>query len=697
MIAPMPSPRARLAVDIGGTFTDVAVEIEGKSFTAKLPTSPADPVRGVLAAVEAALAAARIGSVDVATVIHGTTLATNAVIERSGCTLAAILTEGFRDILEIGYERRYDQYDVFLDKPDMLVPRERCHTVRGRIDAHGAVLVPLDESAIDPLAAALGRDGVESVAVCFLHSYRNGEHERRARELLAAALPDLAISLSSEVSPEIREYDRLCTTVANAYVMPLMARYLRDLDGALRSRGFSCPVFVMTSGGGMTTLETAMRFPVRLVESGPSGGAILAARLARQCSLDEIVSFDMGGTTAKICLIDDGVPQTSRQFEIARAARFTRGSGLPVRIPVIEMIEIGAGGGSIASVDKLGRITVGPRSAGAEPGPAAYGRGGEDATVTDADAVLGYLDPESFAEGRLALDVERARTAVRGSVAEPLSLSTEAGAYGVSQIVDESMANAARIHAMERGKDLSSRTLVAFGGNGPLHATQLAEKVGLRRIVVPPDPGVGSAIGFLNAPISYEIVRSLHMLLGSLDVDAVNALFEAMEAEAHGVVAAGAHGAPITTRRSAFMRYEGQGHEIEVPVAGGLVGAVEVAELRASYERLYAEQYARHVPHMEIEIMNWAVVASTSIDAPKRLSTTNDKRRPEPRGSRTLYFGSLDESRDVPAYERADLAPGALLAGPALVIEPQTTTYVAPEFELAVDAARNLVLTRSHE
>jgi N-methylhydantoinase A len=447
----------------------------------------------------------------------------------------------------------------------------------------------------------------------------------------------------------------------------------------------------------MTTVETAMRFPVRLVESGPSGGAILAARLARQCSLDEIVSFDMGGTTAKICLIDDGVPQTSRQFEIARAARFTRGSGLPVRIPVIEMIEIGAGGGSIASVDKLGRITVGPRSAGAEPGPAAYGRGGEDATVTDADAVLGYLDPESFAEGRLALDVERARTAVRGSVAEPLSLSTEAGAYGVSQIVDESMANAARIHAMERGKDLSSRTLVAFGGNGPLHATQLAEKVGLRRIVVPPDPGVGSAIGFLNAPISYEIVRSLHMLLGSLDVDAVNALFEAMEAEAHGVVAAGAHGAPITTRRSAFMRYEGQGHEIEVPVAGGLVGAVEVAELRASYERLYAEQYARHVPHMEIEIMNWAVVASTSIDAPKRLSTTNDKRRPEPRGSRTLYFGSLDESRDVPAYERADLAPGALLAGPALVIEPQTTTYVAPEFELAVDAARNLVLTRSHE
>jgi N-methylhydantoinase A len=682
----------RIAVDIGGTFTDVALETGDALFTVKLPTTPEKPEEGVFAAIEAAISDADAGPDDATAVIHGTTLATNALIEKKGCAVAAITTQGFRDVLEIGYERRYDQYNVFLDKPDTLVPRERCFTVPERVGADGTILTPLDETAVLSLAESL--EGIDSVAVCLLHSYLEGSHEERVRELLLQRRPDLAVSISSEVSPEIREYDRLCTTVANAYVKPLMERYLRDLDAGLRERGFDCPLLIMTSGGGMTTLETATRFPVRLVESGPSGGAILASRLARQLGLDEIISFDMGGTTAKVCLIDDGEPQTSREFEIARQSRFVRGSGLPVRIPVIEMIEIGAGGGSIANVDQLRRIAVGPRSAGAEPGPASYGRGGSDATVTDADVVLGYLDPERFAGGRLQLDLDRARTAIEADVAEPLDLSADSAAYGIEQIVDENMANASRIHAMERGTDLSARTLVAFGGNGPLHASELAERVGVRHIVIPPDPGVGSAIGFLAAPVSFEIVRSLHVLMSAIDLAAVNGLLTAMEAEADAVVSAGAPGALVTTRRSAFMRYHGQGHEIEVPLAGGVLTDHEVEALRRAYERRYAELYARHVPHMEIEIMNWAVVASTTDEPPASVPATTNGGVPSAVRSRAVYFGANDERQDIPVYDRLELRPGDGLAGPALVVEPQTTTYVASEYALTVDAALNLVMTR---
>jgi N-methylhydantoinase A len=693
----MEKQRARLAVDIGGTFTDVALDVAGALTTAKVLTVKGDPVRGVLEAIGTALTAAALAPADVETVIHGTTLATNALIERTGCVVGAILTEGFRDILEIGYERRYDQYDIFLEKPDVLVPRDRCFTVPERVDVFGRVITPLDERAVEPLLDQLDSAGVDAVAVCFLHSYRNGEHERRVAELLAARRPALAISLSSEVSPESREYDRLCTTVANAYITPLMTRYLSDLDAGLRDGGFNCPLLIMNSGGSMTTLETSMRFPIRLVESGPSGGAILASRVAKQAGFDKIVSFDMGGTTAKICLIDDGKPQTSRHFEVARAARFIRGSGFPIRIPVIEMIEIGAGGGSIVSVDAISRITIGPRSAGSEPGPASYGRGGTEATVTDADVAAGYLDPDTFAEGRLRLDIEMARAALDRDVGGPLSLPSEAAAVGVSQVVDETMANAARIHAMERGKTFGDRVLVAFGGNGPLHAAQVAKKLGIRRIVVPPDPGVGSAVGFLDARVSYETVRSLNMLLSDFDVDAVNGLFVAMEREADEIVRAGAHGAERTTRRTAFMRYHGQGHEIEVPVASGILTSSDARALRSEYERQYARVYARHVPDMEIEIMNWAVVVATIEEesAAPETAPLHPRRRPDPEGFRSVQLGATGEPTDVPRFDRRTLLPGDCFPGPALVVEAQATTYVAPEFELAVDAVRNLVLTRS--
>ena len=408
----MKKSHLRLAVDIGGTFTDtVLVDNVGKVLAStKTLTTHSNPADGSLAGVRRVLTEARRGIEEVGGFIHGTTLATNALIEKRGARVATITTEGFRDILEIAYERRYSQYDIDLEKPDLLVPRSRSFTISERMSASGEILVPLDENAAAALADTIGE--VDAVAICLLHAYANDAHERRLREILLAARPDLQVAISSEVSPEAREFDRLCTTIANAYIQPLMATYLSAFEAQFRAEGLTCPILMMTAGGGMCTLETAARFPIRLVESGPAGGAILAARIAAETGLDEVLSFDMGGTTAKLCLIDNALPQTSRSFEIARAARFIKGSGMPVRIPVLEMIEIGAGGGSVAAVDRLGRLTVGPESAGSEPGPIAFGRGGTEPTVTDADVTLGYIRPESFAEGQFGLDPEAARRTI---------------------------------------------------------------------------------------------------------------------------------------------------------------------------------------------------------------------------------------------------------------------------------------------
>ena len=683
-----------MGVDIGGTFTDVAIAVGDGYVSTKLPTTPDDPVRGVREAMRAALGRAGLGPSDIGTVIHGTTLATNAIIEHKGARVGVIATEGFRDILEIAYERRYDQYDIYLDKPDLLVPRERCLTVPERIDAGGEVWRPLDEAAIDPLIDRLERLGIESLAIGLLHSYANPVHEERLRELISARRPDLPISLSSEVCPEIREFDRLCTTVVNAYIKPLMERYLSSLVRALSGDGFDCPLLVMTSGGGMTSVDTSVRFPVRLVESGPSGGALLARRIAQELGLESVVSFDMGGTTAKLCLIDDAEPLTSRHFEVARAARFTPGSGIPLRIPVIEMIEIGAGGGSIASVDELGRITVGPRSAGADPGPACYARGGDCATVTDADAFLGYLDPDAFAEGRLRLDPEKAEAAIDRDVGQPLAMPAREAAQAISQMVDENMANAARIHAVEHGREIVGRTLVAFGGNGPLHATRVAARTGIERIVVPRDPGVGSAVGFLSAPVSYEIVRSRYTTLDAFDFNSVSRLFEEMERESVAVVRAGAPGAEIEIVRTAFMRYRGQGHEIEVPVPTGRLRAASAERLRAAYDERYIALFGRVVPGMVVEIMNWSVLASALQAEPVPLPAVRGHGTPGARGVQRLHVDAAAESLDVPFYLRDDLVAGDRVPGPALVIEAQTTTFVSGGFEATIDGGLNIVLNR---
>ena len=685
----------RLGVDIGGTFTDVALEAAGRRCSAKILTTPEAPERAVLEAIGMVLREAALTPADLSIMIHGTTLATNAIIERKGAKTALLTTEGFRDTIEIRHENRFEQYDVNIDLPPPLVPRRLRFPVRERIDARGRVLVALDEAGLLPLAERLVAEGVESVAIGFLHSFTNPAHERRVGEILAARVPGLAITFSSEVSPEMREYERFSTACANAYVQPLIGRYLADLEAMLRREGFLCPLFLMLSGGGLTAVETAIRFPVRLVESGPAGGAIFAAEIARQCGLDKVLSYDMGGTTAKICLIDDLKPQTNRAFEVARIYRFKKGSGLPLRIPVIEMVEIGAGGGSIARVDRLKRITVGPDSSGADPGPACYGRGGTAPTVTDADLLLGRIDPAAFSGGHMPLDRAAAEAAMRHEVAEPLALAVELAALGVSEIVDENMANAARVHAIESGKDARGRTLVAFGGAAPLHAARMAEKLGLDRVLVPSYAGVGSAVGFLRAPIAYEIVRSSLQRLDGFDAAAANALYASMRAEAEPIVRRGAGDAALTETRSAFMRYRGQGHEIAVSLPARAYHNDDATALRTAFEEAYRRLYSRIIPGVEVEILSWVLLLSAPPPAPGETSApTVEPYAPQPVASRQVFDPETGEFVEVAIHARRELKPGAAIPGPAVIVEDETSTVVSRLFEAHIDGFGYIELAR---
>jgi N-methylhydantoinase A len=686
---------ARLGVDIGGTFTDVALEQGERRWSAKILTTPEAPEQGVLAAIGAVLAEAGLAPGDLSIIIHGTTLATNAIIERKGAKTALVTTEGFRDTIEIRHENRFEQYDVNIDLPPPLVPRRLRFVVPERLDAQGREVLPLDEGAVERLGRHLAGIGVESIAIGYLHSFTNPAHEERTRDILLSLLTGVTITLSAEVSPEMREYERFSTACANAYVQPMLGRYLVNLETLLQEAGFKCPLFLMLSGGGLTTVETAIRFPVRLVESGPAGGAIFASHVARQCGLEKVLSYDMGGTTAKICLVDDFQPQTSRAFEVARIYRFKKGSGLPLRIPVIEMVEIGAGGGSIARVDPLKRITVGPDSAGASPGPACYGRGGSGATVTDADLLLGRIDPTGFSGGRMALDREAAEAVMRRDVGEPLALAAALAAFGVSEIVDENMANAARVHAIESGKDARGRTLVAFGGAAPLHAARMAEKLGLDRVVVPSNAGVGSAVGFLRAPIAYEIVRSQLQKLDAFDPDTANTLLAAMRAEAETIVRLGAPDAVLTESRSAFMRYRGQGHEIAVPVPGGVYSRGDAAALTEAFEAAYRQLYSRVIPGVGIEVLSWVVLLSAPVPqmdaAPPEPASAST---PAPARMREVFDTESGSFVEVAIHERATLVPGATISGPAVIIEDETSTVVSRPFDARIDRFGYIELVR---
>ncbi|MFC7689050.1 hydantoinase/oxoprolinase family protein [Paeniroseomonas aquatica] len=648
----------------------------------------------MLEGVRVVLANAGLAASDITLVIHGTTLATNAVIERKGAKTALITTEGFRDVLALGNESRYDQYDLNIELAQPLVPRRWRLPVTERLDNTGRVLLPLDEAAVAAHVAFMQAEGIEAVAIGFLHGFVNPAHEKQAAAIIRRLWPGVPVSLSCEVSPEMREWERFSTTVANAYVQPLMASYLKRLEVGLREAGLGCPLFMMLSGGGLTTLETAARFPIRLVESGPAGGAIFSAHVAKQRGLTKVLSFDMGGTTAKICLIDDYQPQASRTFEVARVGRFKKGSGLPLRIPVIEMVEIGAGGGSIAAVDSMGRITVGPESAGADPGPACYGRGGTKPAVTDANLTLGRYDPLLFAGGNLRLYPEPSRDALAAEVGGRLGLSGEMAALGVVEMVDENMSNAARVHAIESGKGFGGRTIIAFGGGGPVHGYRVAEKIGVKRMLVPSGAGVGSAIGFLRAPVGYEVVKSLYQRFASFDVPAVNALLAGMANEAAAVVAEGAFGAPTRQIRIAYMRYVGQGHEIAVPLPPRDLTEADVRDIRALYDVEYSRFYDRPVPGSDVEIMSFAVTVATVAEPVVPAAAVEDAPSPAPIRYQAVRDTTSGEVTDWAVYDRGQMAPGCTVPGPCIVAEAETSTLVGRGWVCRMDGLGYLDLTQ---
>lgn len=695
---------ARLAADIGGTFTDLALAVDDRLFTAKVLTTPREPAVAVLEGTRHVLAAAGLHAGDVAVFIHGTTLATNALIERRGAPTALLTTEGVRDSVEMAHENRFEQYDLAMRRPDPLVPRNLRVGIPERVAADGSVLLALDEDAVRNAAEALRQQGIESLAIGFLHSYRHDAHEWRARDLVHEVWPDVPITLSSEVCPEIREYERFSTACANAYVQPLMRRYLLDLEERRRSLGMSCDMYLMQSGGGLGTLAEALRHPVRLIESGPAGGALLAAQIAQELGVSAALSFDMGGTTAKLCIVEDGEPHTSREFEVGREYRFLPGSGLPLRLPVIDMVEIGAGGSSIARRDRLGRIQVGPRSAGSEPGPVAYGRGGTEPTVTDADLVLGRIMPDRFAGGDIALDVDGAHAAVRTAIAEPAGWTPEVAAVGVSEIVDENMANAGRVHAIEQGVDVTGATMIAFGGAAPLHATRVAAKLGIDEIVVPAGAGVGSAIGFLRAPAAHEAVRTWHQRIEQLRGDELAGVLTAMRNEAEAVVRGAAPDTPVVATARAFMRYRGQGHEITVPLdldeLSGDAGQrpsdhVIRRTLESRFVESYRDLYTRDIPGLEIEALTWLVTVKTVAAIPAWSETTATTAEAGDVGSTPVVDPELGVAVGYLVTPRAALDRQRGVEGPALITEDQTTTVVPDGYRAEVLDGGHLLVRRN--
>ena len=694
-MAPSGNP-SRIGVDIGGTFTDLVWvdEATGAVRVGKLLTTPKDPSQAVEEGVVTLLHEAGAGAAAVRALIHGTTLATNALIERKGARVGLLATAGFRDAVEIGREGRYDMYDLFIDPPVPLVPRQLRVEVTERVLADGSVLRPLDPVQARAAIAELGALGMEAIAICLLHAYRNPVHERALAALCAEILPGVPVSCSSDVVPEIREYERTSTTTANVYVMPLMARYLDDLERKLQELGVPGRLYVMMSAGGIATPETAKRVPIRLVESGPAAGALAAARSARQVGLDRLLSFDMGGTTAKACVIDRGEPLLAREFEVARADRFKKGSGLPIRVPVVELIEIGAGGGSVARVDRMGLLKVGPDSAGADPGPACYGAGGQEPTVTDADLLLGYLDADFFLGGRMRLDVEAARRAIETRVAQPLGLSVTEAAWGIHRVVNENMAAAARVHGIERGKDLRGYPLFAFGGAGPVHAWQVGRILRVPRVLVPHGAGALSAYGLLAAPLAFDFVRTAPQRLTAADWELINRLFQDMEAEGRRILrGAGVPDAEVTVRRSAEMRYFGQGHEVDVEIPTGILTEASLAPITSSFETAYRLLYSRTPMGVPLEALNWrAVISGPSPDLTITSGLeTGAATVPTPKKHRAAYFPEAGGYVETPVYDRYRLDPSARFAGPAIVEERESTTVIGPGARISVDAHRNLV------
>jgi N-methylhydantoinase A len=666
----------RMGVDIGGTFTDVVIEVEGAQFSTKVLTTYTAPEDAIIDGMHQVCAKACIVPADIGQITHGTTLATNALIERRGAKTALITTQGFRDVIEMRTESRFEQYDLNLELPEPLIPRQSRFTVPERVDANGDVLITLDHTDIEAVADQIAIAGYDSVAVGLIHSYLNPDHERLIRDVLAAKLPDVMISLSCEVSPQMREYERFNTVVANAYIKPLMKSYLGRLKGRLKEEGADCSIFLMHSGGGIISIESAADFPVRLVESGPAGGAVFAANIAARYGLDKVLSFDMGGTTAKICLIKNQTPKTSRVFEVARTYRFKKGSGMPISIPVIDMVEIGAGGGSLAHIDAMRQIRVGPESAGSEPGPACYGRGGDKPAVTDSDLILGRLDPDNFAGGSIQLHADSSADALVNVLGKTLDMDAQTAAFGLAEVVDENMANAARVHAVENGEDLSDYTMIAFGGAAPLHAGRLCEKLGVNRLLVPTGAGVGSAIGFLRAPFSFEANRSVYMKLSEFKPDVIKELLTELQDEATGFVRSCDKVAKILSEFKVYMRYTGQGWEIPITLTAAQAMAPDAVTFLDLFETDYAALFGRTVDGMDVEITVWSVNATTPPEQVTQIALAQDAGGAKSAGRRALFDPALAAVTDAQVILRGAMTAGQTVQGPAVVTEDETTIIV---------------------
>jgi len=688
-----------LGVDIGGTFTDIVlVDESGESHSSsKVLTTHADPSEGVLTGVKSLLAKHAVDPHDIVRIVHATTLFTNALIERKGARTGLLTTAGFRDNLELGRERKYELYDLNIENPRPLVARDLRLEVSERMDATGTILKPLDASELIANAQRLVAHGATSIAVVFLHSYANPQHEREAAALLAQALPELTVTTSHEVVSEIREFERASTAVANAFIKPLAQRYLDQMVAQLSAIGLKAPLLLMLSNGGMTHLSEAKRTPVQLLESGPAAGALAAAHFGGDYR--NLLAFDMGGTTAKLSLIDDGKPLVAYGFEAARQKRFTEGSGLPIRISTIELIEIGAGGGSIAHVDGIGLLKVGPESAGSDPGPACYGRGGAEATVTDANLFLGYLNPRYFAGGTMEIDAAKANESI-GRLADRLGLTPLQTAWGIYDVVNENMASAARVHVAERGQDPRRYALLTTGGGGPVHGCYLAKKLGLSRIVCPPSAGVASALGLLAAPAKIDRVSTVNMRLSNGNWADLETAFTRLEAEARGVVAqTGYPFERLQVRRFADGRYRGQGFNLLTALPDGPYDRADPAATRAALEKAfeasYREKFANAPPSVPIEFINIRVsVTGTVADtptlkaaAPARYGTG------APSTERPVYFQESAAYVTTPVHERSRLAPGTSIGGPAIVEEAGSTLVMPPGTTATVAADSNIVIT----
>jgi N-methylhydantoinase A len=691
--------RVKLGIDIGGTFTDFVLLDEEKGWmeVGKCLTTPEDPSQAVVNGFTEILQRTGIPVEEIFTAIHGTTLVTNTLIERKGAKTGLITTKGFRDILEMGNEFRYELYDLKIELPQPLVPRHLRFGVSERMTKDGKVLLKLDLKEVRRIARYFKEKGVIAIGVCLLHSYMNPSHENQIQDLLREEFPEFHVSLSSRVNPEIREYERTSTTVANAYVQPLMKQYLRQVDSQLKEKGFRGTLFIMLSSGGITSEDLAEEFPIRLCESGPAAGALVSSFHANTMGIKDLISFDMGGTTAKICLIHDGKPSHSREFEAARLSRFKKGSGISLKVPSIEMIEIGAGGGSIGYIDRLGLMKVGPESAGASPGPACYGFGGKEPTVTDAALLLGYLSPDYFLGGEMTLNMQAARKAMKEKLANPLGISIEEAAIGMNKIVTENMATATRIHIAERGKDPRKYTLIAFGGAGPIHAFRIAEIMKLKRIICPAAAGTASALGLLVAPLALDLVRSYTARLDRLDWNRVNQIFEQMEEEAaNGLLATGVDRKEILLERTADMRYAGQFYEIPSPIPPGKLGPEVLPQIVEDFYQVYDRAFGRHLTDSPIQALTWRLRASCPSPMFK-IHYSGKRSTAEPsgiKGERKAYFPEPGKFVQTKVYDRYSLAPGTSLQGPAIIEERESTTIAEFHSHFYIDEHLNLIINR---